>query len=397
MSVAIAIPSPGESITEVSIGEWLVEEGAWVDTDQPIVLIETDKANLEVPAPVAGFLRGITKSAGAVAQVGEVIASIEPAEKPATAGDEGSPPALPQPPADKRVMPSAKRALDQAGLSAADVAATGPGGRLLKEDVVRHVAAPTPAPASPAPAFPAAPAPPAAPGGRLEERVPMSRFRQTIARRLVEAQQNAALLTTFNEADMTAIKALRVRYKERFLKRYGIKLGFMSFFVKACVEALKSCPAVNAVVDGTDVVYRSYYDIGVAIGGGKGLIVPVIRNAELLSFAEVEKTIADFAARAQTGRIKLSELQGGTFSISNGGIYGSMLSTPIVNPPQSGILGMHNILDRPVAEAGQVVVRPMMYLALTYDHRVVDGREAVTFLKRVKDTIEDPARILLEV
>ncbi len=390
MSSHIQIPSPGESITEVTIGEWLVAEGDWVDIDQSVVLIETDKANLEVPSPAAGFVRNITLAAGADAKVGDVIATIEPGERPET--DDASAPVSAT--EDKRVMPAAQRVLDQGGLSAAEVGASGPGGRLLKEDVIRHLAEQAQAP----PVTAATSAVEAlSAGARSEERVPMSRLRQTIARRLVEAQQNAALLTTFNEVDMSAVMALRAKYKQPFLDRYGIKLGFMSFFVKASIEALKTCPAVNAGIEGTDIVYRNYYDIGVAIGGGKGLVVPVIRNAELLSFAEIEQAIADFAVRARASRIKLTELQGGSFSITNGGIYGSMLSTPIVNPPQSGILGMHNIQPRPVALDGEVVIRPMMYVALTYDHRIVDGREAVTFLKRVKHVVEDPTRILLEV
>jgi 2-oxoglutarate dehydrogenase E2 component (dihydrolipoamide succinyltransferase) len=296
-------------------------------------------------------------------------------------------------------MPSAERVLAQAGVDARGVQGTGPGGRITKEDAVR---ATQPAPPAPAPAAAPAPAPAAAPAPassdpRHEEIVNMTPLRQTVARRLVEAQQNAALLTTFNEVDMSAVMALRNEHKDAYEERYGIKLGFMSFFVKAAVDALKAFPAINAEVRGNQVVYRNYYDIGVAVGGGKGLVVPIIRNAERLSFAEVEKTIAELGKRAKENKLKLDELTGGTFSISNGGVYGSLLSTPIVNPPQSGILGMHAIQDRPVAVNGQVVIRPMMYLALTYDHRIVDGREAVTFLKRIKQCIEQPVRLLLEV
>jgi 2-oxoglutarate dehydrogenase E2 component (dihydrolipoamide succinyltransferase) len=287
-------------------------------------------------------------------------------------------------------MPAAERALHDTGLSAAQVPATGPGGRLLKEDVER--AAKT-APAARAPA----PSPHAPAGDREEEVVAMTPMRRRIAERLVEAQQTAAMLTTFNECDMSAVMALRKEYQPQFQERYGIKLGFMSFFVKASIDALRLVPSVNSEVRGTNIVYKNYYDIGVAVGGGKGLVVPIIRNAERLGFAEVEQAIADLGERAKKNAIKLEELQGGTFTISNGGIYGSMMSTPILNPPQSGILGLHAIQDRPVVRDGQIVIRPMMYLALTYDHRVVDGREAVTCLKRIKETIESPSRILLEV
>ena len=313
-------------------------------------------------------------------------------------------------------MPAAKRVLAQGGVPAAEVEATGPGGRVLKEDAARAVAkrsAPPPSPPAPPPASapaatvpPPAPAPPAsappatAPppaGDRAEQVVSMTPLRKAVARNLVQAQQNAALLTTFNEADMSAVIELRARHRERFLETHGIKLGFMSFFVKACVQALQAVPAVNAMIRGSDIVYRNYCDVGIAVGGGRGLVVPVIRNAQSRSFAEIEKAVADFGARAKQNRIELSELQGGTFTISNGGIYGSMLSMPIVNSPQSAILGMHAIEQRAVVRGGQIAARPMMYLALTYDHRLIDGREAVTFLKHVKETIEDPPRILLEI
>ena len=319
-------------------------------------------------------------------------------------------------------MPAAKRVLAQGGVPAAEVEATGPGGRVLKEDAARAVAKrsappPSPPPAPPAPPVPpppasasppaSAPAPPPAPappaaappaaGDRAEQVVSMTPLRKAVARNLVQAQQNAALLTTFNEADMSAVIELRARHRERFLETHGIKLGFMSFFVKACVQALQAVPAVNAMIRGSDIVYRNYCDVGIAVGGGRGLVVPVIRNAQSRSFAEIEKAVADFGARAKQNRIELSELQGGTFTISNGGIYGSMLSMPIVNSPQSAILGMHAIEQRAVVRGGQIAARPMMYLALTYDHRLIDGREAVTFLKHVKETIEDPPRILLEI
>jgi len=284
-------------------------------------------------------------------------------------------------------MPAARRALAEAGLAATEVEATGPGGRLLKEDVLRARALETRS----------APEAPGSNGFREEDVVAMTPMRRRIAERLVQAQSTAAMLTTFNECDMSAVMALRKEYQPAFQERYGIKLGFMSFFVKAAIDALKLVPAVNAEIRGTDIVYKNYYDVGVAVGGGKGLVVPIIKNAELLSFAEVEKKIADFGERAKKNTLKLEELTGGTFTISNGGIYGSMMSTPILNPPQSGILGLHAINERPVVQGGQIVARPMMYLALTYDHRVVDGREAVTFLKRIKEAIEAPARLLIEV
>ncbi|MBT9558215.1 MAG: 2-oxoglutarate dehydrogenase complex dihydrolipoyllysine-residue succinyltransferase [Myxococcales bacterium] len=399
MPVEVRIPSPGESITEVTVGNWRVAEGQAVAVDAALVEIETDKANLDVPAPSAGVLVKRVLETGAVAKVGDVVALLEVGAT-ATAAPEAKVAApAPKAPAAGHVMPAAARAAAYAGIDPATVAGTGPAGRVLKEDVVKAAArpaapAPTAAPAAPAPS--AAPAAPVVAGPRAEEVVPMTRMRRTIAERLVSAQQNAALLTTFNEVDMSAVMAARKRYQDAFVARHGIKLGFMSFFVKAVVEGLRSVPVVNAEVRGDDVVYKHYYDIGVAVGGGRGLVVPVIRNAEALGLAEIEKAIADFGKRAQENKIALDELQGGTFTISNGGIYGSLLSTPIVNPPQSGILGMHAIQDRPIAENGQVVIRPMMYVALTYDHRIVDGREAVTFLKRVKECVEDPARILIE-
>jgi 2-oxoglutarate dehydrogenase E2 component (dihydrolipoamide succinyltransferase) len=393
MPVEVRIPSPGESITEVTVGNWRVAEGQAVAVDAALVEIETDKANLDVPAPSAGVLVKRVLETGAIAKVGDVVALLE-AGATATAAPEAkaSTPA-PKAPAAGHVMPAAARAAAHAGIDPATVAGSGPAGRVLKEDVAKAAARP----AAPSPAPVAAPAAaPTVAGPRSEEVVPMTRMRRTIAERLVSAQQNAALLTTFNEVDMSAVMAARKRYQDAFVARHGIKLGFMSFFVKAVVEGLRSVPVVNAEVRGDDIVYKHYYDIGVAVGGGRGLVVPVIRNAEALGLAEIEKAIADFGKRAQENKIALEELQGGTFTISNGGIYGSLLSTPIVNPPQSGILGMHAIQDRPIAENGQVVIRPMMYVALTYDHRIVDGREAVTFLKRVKECVEDPARILIE-
>ncbi|MFN7140945.1 MAG: 2-oxoglutarate dehydrogenase complex dihydrolipoyllysine-residue succinyltransferase, partial [Limisphaerales bacterium] len=296
---------------------------------------------------------------------------------------------------EPKVMPAAQRVMAEQGLKADQVTATGPGGRILKEDAQRAAEGAAPAPAAPA-AAPGAQAA-AAPAFRQEQAVRMTKLRRTVAERLVQAQHTAALLTTFNEIDMTNLMSLRKEYGEAFLKRYGVKLGFMSFFVKAAVDALKQIPEINAEIRGEDIIYKNYYDIGVAIGGGKGLVVPVLRNAERMSFADVEKTIAEFAVRAKDNKLKIEELQGGTFTISNGGVYGSLLSTPIINPPQSGVLGMHSIQERPVAINGQVVIRPMMYVALSYDHRIVDGKEAVTFLKRIKEAVEAPARMLLEV
>ena len=406
MAVNLVIPEAGESITEVRVGAWRKAEGDFVKVDEVVVEIETDKAAMELPAPATGTLVRIVKAEGADATVGEVIAVMEeggeaPAEAPAkpSAAPQPSKPEAPATEAapEKRVaphvMPSARRVLAQGGAAATDAEGTGPGGRVLKEDAERAVQAKTPKPEPPP-----APSPrPATARGREEEVVPMTPLRKVIARNLVNAQQTAALLTTFNEVDMSAVIELRKRYRDAFQERHGVKLGFMSFFVKACVDALQTVPGVNARVDGTNIVYRKYQDIGIAVGGGHGLVVPILRDAEAMTFADIERAIADFGARAMQNRIELSELRGGTFTISNGGIYGSMLSTPIVNPPQSGILGMHAIQQRPVAIAGKVEIRPMMYVALTYDHRIVDGREAVTFLKRIKELVEQPERIWLQV
>jgi len=418
MPIELKVPEVGESITEVMVGTWKKREGDAVAADDSVVEIESDKATVELPAPAAGTITRILKESGERAVVGEVIGIMEPAaagvgapvpvaqptvgvkraEGTTTIGSVQPPAAAVTPP---RVMPAAARVLGEAGVRPDAVAGTGPGGRVTKADAVAASAAPAQAaakPSAPAVAKAAAPAVAAPRGGSREERYQLiSPIRQRIAERLVSAQQQAALLTTFNECDMSAVMALRNKFKDQFQDRYGVKLGFMSFFVRAAVEALRAVPQVNAEFREPHIVYRDYCDIGIAVGGGKGLVVPVIRNAELLSFAQIEQTIGDFARRAADNKVKLEELQGGTFTISNGGVYGSMLSTPIINPPQSGILGLHSIQDRPMAVNGQVVIRPMMYLALTYDHRLVDGREAVTFLKRIKDTIEDPSRLMLEV
>jgi 2-oxoglutarate dehydrogenase E2 component (dihydrolipoamide succinyltransferase) len=409
MAIELKVPEVGESVTEVQIGAWLKREGDGIASDEALVEIESDKATVEVPAPTSGVVSKILKQAGETAEVGEVIALLEEGEAPASAQGSGgasetevaatASAAAGGGQGESRgeashVMPAAARALATEGVAAGDVRPTGPGGRMLKEDVQRAANAPrrTAAPNE----APVAPMPRAA-GSRDEEVVPMSMLRRRIAENLVKAQQTAALLTTFNEIDMSAVMALRQEYKESFADRYGIKLGFMSFFVKAAVDALKLVPAVNAEVRGDQIVYKHYNDVGIAVGGGRGLVVPVLRNAESLSFAEVELSIADFGRRAKDNKLTIDELTGGTFTISNGGIYGSLLSTPIVNPPQSGILGLHAIQDRPVAIEGRVEVRPMMYVALTYDHRLVDGREAVTFLKRIKECVENPQRMLLEV
>ena len=411
MPIELKVPEVGESITEVMIGAWKKREGDAVTIDEAVVEIESDKATVELPAPAAGTVSKVLKGSGERARVGEVIGYMEPAGAGAVSPKPVAPqpvvdvtrqggrtdigsvqmtaPAASQPP---RVMPAAARVLGEAGVPASAAAATGPGGRVTKADAL----AATTKPAAPAPR-PASGTAIAGTAGREERYVLISPIRQRIAERLVEAQHQAALLTTFNEVDMTSVMALRQKFKDSFHERHGVKLGFMSFFVRAAVEALRAVPQVNAEYREPHIVYHDYCDIGIAVGGGKGLVVPVLRNAETMSFAQVELAISDFARRAADNKLKLDELQGGTFTISNGGVYGSMMSTPIINPPQSGILGLHAIQDRPMAVNGQVVIRPMMYIALTYDHRLVDGREAVTFLKRIKDTIEDPSRLMLEV
>ena len=384
MTVEIKVPSVGESVSEVTIEQWLKQEGEAIERDKTLAVLESEKATVELPAEASGTVKKLLKKAGESAQVGEVIAIIDTEGKPTVSTTTTAVPKAESQPAPaapaKKAAPVAETKVE------------------VKAPAAPAKAEPAPAPvsASPSPVPTRVSAEPVDAGGE-EEIVPMTRLRRTLARRLVEAQQTAAMLTTFNEVDMSAVMALRKEHGEAFLARHGVKLGFMSFFVKASVDALKLVPEVNAEIRDENIVYKNHYDIAVAIGGGKGLVVPVLRNAERLSFAEVEIAIGDFAKRAKENKLKPEELQGGTFTISNGGIYGSMLSTPILNPPQSGILGMHAIQDRPVARDGQVVIRPMMFLALTYDHRLVDGREAVNFLKRIKDAIEAPARMLIEV
>jgi len=401
----------GDSVSEVVIVEWLKQVGERITADADIVELESDKATTKWPAPKSGVVTKLMFNAGDTIELPAVIALIdetataaapEADQSPAPA-ESKAPPAKESPKpstsAEVRVMPSAAAALAENGLKPSQVTATGPGGRMLKEDVQRQVAA-TAKPATTAVAKPAPTIQPVrtvATTERSEKRQMMSPIRKRIAARLVEAQTNAALLTTFNEVDMTSIMDLRKQHQDAFTQRYGIKLGFMSFFVKAAIDALQTFPAINAEIQGTEIVYHNYFDIGIAIGGGKGLVVPVLRNAETMGFAQIEQAIGVFANKVKENTLSPQELTGGTFTITNGGVYGSLLSTPIVNPPQSGVLGMHAIQDRPVARDGQVVIRPMMYLALTYDHRIVDGREAVSFLKRIKDCLENPVRLLLDV
>jgi 2-oxoglutarate dehydrogenase E2 component (dihydrolipoamide succinyltransferase) len=398
MPVELKIPSVGDSITEVQIGKWLKKEGDFAKVDEIVVELETDKAAVEVPSPISGKITRLLHKPGDIVKVGAVVAHLEEAAAPAVVARPASAPApaATAAPAAKsaggetRVMPAAQRMLAESGVAASAVAPTGPGGRLLKEDVINHLDKAPVAASSTSVAV-------SDHGARVEEVVPMTMIRRRIAERLVSAQHTMAILTTFNEIDMSAVMELRKQFQDQFTKQHGVKLGFSSFFVKAVVDALKLYPAINAEIRGTDVIYRNYYDVGVAIGGGKGLVVPIIRSAERLSFADIEKRIGEFAKKAADNKLTVEEMTGGTFSITNGGVYGSLLSTPIINPPQSGILGMHAIQDRPVAINGQVVIRPMMYVALSYDHRIVDGREAVSFLKRIKDVIENPARMLMEV
>jgi 2-oxoglutarate dehydrogenase E2 component (dihydrolipoamide succinyltransferase) len=404
MATEIKVPALGESVTEATVARWLKKVGDAVAMDDPLVELETDKVTLEVNAPSAGTLAEIAVPEGANVAVGALLGRIgdgaaKPAAKPLAAA---APPAEAKAPAAaapagaatllERSGPAVRKLIEESRIEPGKIAASGKDGRLTKGDVLGALERAAPAAAKPAPA-PAAPRPP----GAREERVRMTRLRRRIAERLKEAQNNAAMLTTFNEADMSEAMALRERYRDGFEKKYGVRLGFMSLFVKACIVGLKEIPAVNAEIDGEDIVYKNHYDIGIAVGTEQGLVVPVLREADQLHFAEIEKKIADFGRRARDGKLTLDELSGGTFTISNGGIYGSLMSTPILNPPQSGILGMHKIQKRPMVVGDKIEARPMMYLALSYDHRIVDGREAVTFLVRVKECIENPERMLLEI
>lgn len=392
MATEIRVPTLGESVTEATVGKWLKKVGDAVKADEPLVELETDKVSVEVPAPSAGIIAAIAAAEGANVEVGGLLGSIDASGKAAPAKEEKPAAAKPAPAAaktDAPLSPAPRRVAAETGVDAAALKGSGKDGRVTKGDVLEA------AQTKESPQM-KAPAPPREIGAR-EERVKMTRLRQTIARRLKEAQDNAAMLTTFNDVDMTAVMSLRGAYKDLFEKKHGVKLGYMSFFVKACVHALKEIPEVNAEIDGTDIIYKNHYDIGVAVGTEKGLVVPVLRDADLLSLAGIEKGIADFGRRARDGALTLEEMQGGTFTISNGGVYGSLLSMPILNPPQSGVLGMHRIEERPVVRNGAVVVRPMMYLALSYDHRIVDGKGAVTFLVRVKENLEDPQRLMLDL
>ena len=423
MTIELKVPTLGESVTEATVGKWFKKVGDAIKVDEPLVELETDKVTVEVPSPVAGILAEIKAGEGATIAVGAILgfvkagagastatvttAAAAPVKAASAAAAVVASTATTMPPA-----PAARKLLEEAGVLSADVAGSGRRGQVLKDDAVAAIArgagaSPTPAaplltPAAYAPMpVPSVPAPMRAPSlandGAREERVKMSRLRQTIARRLKDAQNNAAMLTTFNDLDMSAVMKLRTEYKDLFEKRHGTKLGFMGFFVKACLQALKEVPAVNAEIDGTDIIYKNYYHVGVAVGTDKGLVVPVVREADRLSLAEIEQTIAGYGRRARDGKLGIEDMQGGTFTISNGGVYGSMMSTPILNAPQSGILGMHRIEERPVVRNGQIVIRPMMYLALSYDHRIVDGKDAVTFLVRVKECLEDPQRFVLEL
>ena len=407
MATEIRVPTLGESISEATVGKWFKKAGEPVRADEPLVELETDKVTLEVNAPGAGVLSEITAETGQTVAIGALLGQLSGGAAAAAAAPAPAAPAkaaaAPAPTTAMPPAPSAAKIAAEDKIDLGSVAGSGKRGQVLKGDVLAAAAAAkAPAPVvalAPAPApMPAPVARPTTPDDSArEERVRMTKLRQTIARRLKDAQNTAAMLTTFNEVDMSEVMALRARYKEAFERKHGAKLGFMGFFVKACVQALKEIPAVNAEIDGADLVYKNYYHVGIAVGTDKGLIVPVVRDADKLSIAEIEKTISDLGKRARDGQLKLEELQGGTFTITNGGIYGSLMSTPILNAPQSGILGMHKIQERPVAVGGKVEIRPMMYLALSYDHRIVDGREAVTFLVRVKEALEDPARLVLDL
>ena len=419
MTTEVTVPTLGESITEATLGQWLKKPGDAVKADEPIASLETDKVAVEVPAPSAGVIGALVVAEGDTVQVGAVIATIEasdgaaaaaPAAKPveapeaeakpepkpeakATEAGYGNHEADPQASSGSAVAmsPSVRRAVAELGVDAAGLTGTGPGGRLTKEDVAKAAeAAPAAKPAAPAPAASSGPE-------RREERQRMSRLRKTVASRLKEAQNTAAMLTTFNDVDMTEVMAARAKYKDLFEKKHGVRLGFMGFFVKAACQALRDVPSVNASIEGDEIVYRDYADISVAVSAPNGLVVPVIRDAQAMSVSTIEKTIGDFGKRAKDGTLKMDEMKGGTFTISNGGVFGSLMSTPIINPPQSAVLGLHRIEERPVVKDGQIVARPMMYLALSYDHRLIDGREAVTFLVALKNAIEDPTRLLIDL
>ena len=397
-AVDVMVPTLGESVSEATVSTWFKQVGDTVQQDEMLCELETDKVSVEVPAPASGTLTEILSAEGATVAAGGKLAvmggATASAAEPAAAAKPA--PAAASTSKDVEDSPAAKKAMAEAGISRDAVQGTGRDGRAMKDDVARAVAAAASTPA-PAPAAAAPRAPVSADDASREERVKMTRLRQTIAKRLKDSQNTAAMLTTYNEVDMTEVMAVRKEYKDAFEKKHGARMGFMSFFTKACCHALKEVPEVNAEIDGTDIVYKNYVHMGIAAGTPTGLVVPVIRNADAMSFAEIEKAIAEKGARARDGKLTMAEMQGGTFTISNGGVYGSLMSSPILNPPQSGILGMHKIQERPMAINGQVVIRPMMYLALSYDHRIVDGKGAVTFLVRVKEALEDPRRLLLDL
>lgn len=416
----IRVPTLGESVTEATIGRWFKKAGDAVAVDEPLVELETDKVTIEVPAPAAGTLGEIVAKDGETVAVGALLGQISdgataaakpaaaaaapaktaPAPAAAAAPAPAPAPATPKtPPADTPLAPSVRKLSAESGVDASTVPGSGKDGRVTKGDMLAAIekAASAPTPVNQPAAAVQVRAPSPADDAAREERVKMTRLRQTIARRLKDVQNTAAMLTTFNEVDMSHLMALRSQYKDLFEKKHGTKLGFMGFFTRACVQALKDVPAVNAEIDGTDLIYKNYYHIGVAVGTDKGLVVPVVRDCDHKSLAEIEKTIAEYGKRARDGQLKIEDMQGGTFTISNGGVYGSLMSTPILNAPQSAILGMHKIQERPVVIGGKVEVRPMMYLAVSYDHRVIDGKEAVTFLVRIKESLEDPARLVLDL
>ena len=406
MAMELRVPTLGESVSEATVATWFKKPGDAVAQDEMLCELETDKVTVEVPAPAAGVLSEIIAAEGETVGVNALLALISegaaaasspaPSAAPSAVSPQSVPTAAAAQPRAPEDAPSAKRMMAETGISRDAVIATGRDGRVMKEDVqqavARQMAQPTPTSPPPLPRGPVL-----ADDAAREERVKMTRLRQTIARRLKEAQNTAAMLTTYNEVDMSAVMDLRNTYKDSFEKKHGTKLGFMSFFVKACCHALQEIPEVNAEIDGTDVVYKNYVHMGVAVGTPSGLVVPVLRDADQMGFAAIEKKIAELGLRARDGKLGMAEMQGGSFTISNGGVYGSLMSSPILNPPQSGILGMHKIQDRPVVVGGQIVIRPMMYLALSYDHRIVDGKGAVTFLVRVKDALEDPRRLLMDL
>jgi 2-oxoglutarate dehydrogenase E2 component (dihydrolipoamide succinyltransferase) len=423
MSIEIKVPNLPESVSSATVATWHFKAGDTVKREQNLMDLETDKVMLEVPATADGVLKEVRVQAGATVNAGDILGILEegaaasaststsastsaapakataPATATATATAAPATPATPAAPtaSDESQSPAVRKLLSELGLSASQITGTGKGGRLTVEDVKNFSAKPAPAAAKPAASTASAAPAPRAAGAREEQRVPMTRIRARIAERLIEAQSTAAMLTTFNEVDLKAVNDIRAKYKDGFEKAHGVKLGFMSFFVRATIEALKKFPAVNASVDGSDIIYHGYYDIGIAVSSPRGLVVPILRNVDEMSFADIEKAIAAYGAKAKDNKLTLEDLTGGTFSVTNGGIFGSMMSTPILNPPQSAILGMHGITERPMVVNGEIVIRPMMYLAVTYDHRVIDGREAVLFLRTIKECLEDPSRMLLQL